>query len=291
MSLITLNTRASRFVCTLRLNSSWRLYSPIAAALLVSACAQGGSNGLVIPSPDVSKSMLPDVATVNTARADAATQKALTPSLTTVVEKARAERENRRPDKAMAMLDRAAKKAPKNKALAKERGLLALEMGQLDKAEKLIKTAMQDETPDWRLYSALGSTLAAKGDQKNAQAQVAKALELAPEHPSILNNLALSYALQGRHKKAEDLLRQASKGNNARLQTKQNLALLLGLDGKISEARRISRAALPEDDAEVNIGFLESLKRRTAKVSRAEPAATNDAVRSATNSSDADTKR
>lgn len=258
-----------------------RVIAPIAAALMVSACAQGGGASFAIPSPAVSASALPDVATVNATAADEASRKHLTQSVAEVLSKARDERKKGRPAKAMALLDTAAKKDAKNKVLAKERGLLALELGQLGKAEKLIKSAMDTETADWRLHSALGSTFAAKGNQHDAQVQFAKALDLAPDHPSVLNNLALSYALEGRHKEAEELLRRAAKGIDAKVQTKQNLALLLGLDGKISEARRVSRASLPEGQSEANISFLESLRRNAAKVSRADPTNAADAVRAA----------
>ncbi|MGH1418280.1 MAG: tetratricopeptide repeat protein [Hyphomicrobiaceae bacterium] len=243
---------------------------------------------MTIPSSSsqVSASALPDIATANAAVADKAAEKDYTKSIAKAVATARAERKKGRPAKAMAVLDGAARKNANNKALAKERGLLALELGQLGKAEKLLKSAMEDDTKDWRLYSALGSTHAAKGNQQEAQAQFAKALELAPDHPSVMNNLALSFALEGRHKEAEELLRKAAVGKNAKLQTKQNLALLLGMDGKISEARRVSRASLPESQAEVNISFLESLKRSAAKVSRATPAPKSEAIRAANSQTD-----
>ncbi len=274
MSISALQVRTPHDLCVreqITIQKKTLVIASLAAALLVSGCAQGGgtNDALALLSPAVATSSLPNVADANTASADAATKMSLTPNLADVIEKARAERKGGRPGKAMTMLDAAAKTEKDNKALSKERGLLALELGQLKKAERLITSAMDDSAPDWRLMSALGSTFAAKGDQNAAQGQFSKALELAPNHPSILNNLALSFALEGRHKEAEELLRRASTGKNARIQSKQNLALLLGLDGNISEARRISRAALPENASESNISFLESLKRRSPKISRA----------------------
>ena len=47
---------------------------------------------------------------------------------------------------------------------------------------------------------------------EEAQAQFAKALVLAPNHPSILNNQAIAYALDGKAGEAEKLLRKAASG-------------------------------------------------------------------------------
>ena len=99
---------------------------------------------------------------------------------------------------ALAVLDKAAAGKAADRRLQLERGLLALELGQTAKAEKLLRQAHDANAPDWRLHSALGAALASGGRQQEAQAQFAKALALAPDHPTVLNNLALSYALDGK---------------------------------------------------------------------------------------------
>jgi Flp pilus assembly protein TadD len=89
------------------------------------------------------------------------------------------------------------------------------------------------------------TALASRGKQAEAQAQFAKALALAPDHPSVLNNLALSYALDGKTAEAEKLLRKATAlkvmtdGNRL----EQNLALVLGLSGKYAEARTAAQGS------------------------------------------------
>ncbi|MCH9715917.1 MAG: tetratricopeptide repeat protein, partial [Gammaproteobacteria bacterium] len=92
--------------------------------------------------------------------------------------------------------------------------------GQLAKAEKLLTRARDDHAPDWRVHSALGATLSARGNQQAAQIELSKALKLAPDHPSILNNLALSYALDGNHDQAETLLRRAAHDGKSKTKTK-----------------------------------------------------------------------
>ena len=161
---------------------------------------------------------------------------------------------------AYALLEQAGEHHPGDRALTKERALLAVELGHIAKGKDLLNKAIGGDAPDWRLHSALGAALAASGEQQEAQAQFAKALELAPEHPAVLNNLALSYALDGKNEEAERLLRRASEQGpsaTAKGQAKQNLALILGLSGRTDEARHVSEAILPVPQAKANMAYLE----------------------------------
>ena len=163
---------------------------------------------------------------------------------------------------AYALLDQAGALHPADQALMKERGLLAIELGHIAQGKDLLTRAIGGGARDWRLHSALGAALAASGEQQEAQAQFAKALELAPDHPAVLNNLALSYALDGKREEAERLLRRASDRGpsaTARAQAKQNLALILGLSGRMDEAQRVSEATLSAPQAKANMAYLRSL--------------------------------
>jgi Flp pilus assembly protein TadD len=193
--------------------------------------------------------------------------------LTPAIAKARQLRTNGDLKGAMDTLTTAAEASPTDTGLMRERGLLALEMGQIDEAKGLLKKADSSSAPDWRIKSALGSAYAASGDQPAAQKEFAAALTLAPDHPSILNNLALSYALDGKHEQAEKLLRRAATSKGAATKARQNLALLLGLSGNIDEARHVSEAALPAEQANANISYLERLKSgaKTSRVERNKP--------------------
>lgn len=174
--------------------------------------------------------------------------------------------------KALRTLDRAAN-ADTDVDLLKERGMLALELGQLEKAQTLLKKARDGGDPDWRVLSALGAAYSARGNQQAAQIEFSKALKLAPDHPSILNNLALSYALDGNHDQAETLLRKVATTGKNRAKTSQNLALILGLNGKISEATKVSQSVLPAQKAQANAAFFAS-RQSQAKPVRVSKAAT-----------------
>jgi Flp pilus assembly protein TadD len=242
----------------------WRCVCLPALAVLLGSCAnQGGRplSPLAPPEPPAAasreKSPPPqaDIAPL------AAAHKARPADPTAALAYARALREQGSAREALAVLDKASGLRPADRRLLLERGLLALELGDPAKAEALLKKAHDDKAPSWRLHSALGTALASGGRQLDAQVEFAKALELAPDHPSVLNNLALSYALDGKIADAERLLRKARRAEGAPQSPKvqQNLALVLGLSGKYEEARTAAGSVLAPAKAHDNVAYLESL--------------------------------
>jgi Flp pilus assembly protein TadD len=168
---------------------------------------------------------------------------------------------------ALSVLDTAAKGKAADRRLTLERGLLALDLGDAAKAETLLRAAHDPKAPDWRLHSGLGAALASRGKQPEAQAQFAKALALAPNHPAVLNNLAISYALDGKAAEAEKVLRTAAaaKASPDAPKVRQNLALVLGLGGKYDESRSVGASTLSPDQAKANVAYLQKLaEARTA---------------------------
>ena len=127
--------------------------------------------------------------------------------------------------------------------LASEYGRLALDLGKSRVAEPLLNQAMRSKrTADWRVLSALGTVNAKRGDHKKAQSYYLAALRQKPASASVFNNLALSYALDGKAGNAEGVLRNAvAKGHNT-TRIRQNLAMVLGLQSKNAEAQMIAQA-------------------------------------------------
>ncbi len=259
-----------------------------AAALLTGACAQSGINlpNLSLADADAGPNALTTGSITSSELApvgqnDALGRTPLNAQSAAALGKARKLRAQKKKAKALAVLEAASGKDPENKVLLRERGLLAADLGRLSDAKGLLRSSIDPANPDWRTHSALGSALASEGHHSEAQKEFAKALELAPDHPSILNNLALSYALDGKHDRAEALLRQASRsGGGVDRKTKQNLALLLGLKGRNEEAHRVAASVLPPETASANTNYLHDLKVGNAKVSRAEKKAPGN-IRSA----------
>jgi len=111
---------------------------------------------------------------------------------------------------------------------------------------------------DWRYVSLLG--VAYEQVSRTAEAETAwrEALQLSPDNPAILSNLAMHYAARGEASEAERLLRQAAAQPNAGLQVRQNLALILGLEGKLAEAESLERQDLPPELADANMAYLKA---------------------------------
>lgn len=86
-----------------------------------------------------------------------------------------------------------------------------------------------------------------------------KALDLEPNEPSVLSNLGMSYVLSGDLKTAETYLRSAIDRPAAGSRVRQNLALVVGLQGRFEEAQQIARQELSPDQAEANMGYLRTM--------------------------------
>ncbi|MFM9942939.1 MAG: hypothetical protein ACKVP7_26000 [Hyphomicrobiaceae bacterium] len=166
--------------------------------------------------------------------------------------------EGRIPD-ALQLVERSLAINSKDPAIVREAGLLSLDAGQVAKAEKHLRKAIELGATEWQTRSAFGAALAAQGKHAEAQLQLAKALELKPDHPAILNNLALSYALDNKPAEAENVLRIAAGAKGAPKHVQHNLAMVLGIRGKTSEAERVATAASPTNRATANAAFVKSL--------------------------------
>ena len=59
-----------------------------------------------------------------------------------------------------------------------------------------------------------------------------------------MNNLAMAYAMMGDAKKAEDILRQAVTTEGATPKVRENLALVLGLQGRYDESKAVAAGVL-----------------------------------------------
>ena len=83
------------------------------------------------------------------------------------------------------------------------------------------------------------------GDHLKAQEYYAAALKIVPNQPQVLSNLGLSYALSKQLPLAETTLQQAVAQPGSDIRVRQNLALVLALEGKFSTAQEISERDLP----------------------------------------------
>jgi Flp pilus assembly protein TadD len=118
---------------------------------------------------------------------------------------------------------------------------------------------------DWRPLSLLGVALEQTERPDEAREAFIAALTLSPENPAVLTNYALFHAARGDKAQAETLLRRAVAGPGAGVRERQNLALVLGLQGKLTEAERLMRQDLPPEQAAANLAYLRTQPAPTAE--------------------------
>jgi Flp pilus assembly protein TadD len=149
---------------------------------------------------------------------------------------------------AVAVLQQAAIRSPKNMQLLAAYGKALADVGRYKEADEVLGRAHAPERPDWGILSAQGAVADQIGDHALAQRYYEAALKIAPGEPSVLSNLGLSYALSKRLPEAEQALRQADAHPQADGRVRQNLALVLGLQGKLQDAEAVLRRDLPPSE-------------------------------------------
>jgi len=133
-----------------------------------------------------------------------------------------------------------------------------------------LQHAIQLKANDWLPHSLLGVAYEQVKRPDDAQAEWATALKLSPNNPAVLTNIAMSKVTAGDFAGAEPLLRTAAAQSGATIQVRQNLALVLGLEGKLPEAETLLRRDLPPDQADAALNWLQqAVAARTATASAA----------------------
>ena len=130
-----------------------------------------------------------------------------------------------------------------------------------ERRSRFSKHVADSGTSDWRILSALGSAYDQQGQYGTARETYQKALVLQPNQISVLNNMGMSHALEGNLKQAEETLRSAMALPEGKSlpRLRQNLALVVGLQGRFEESRQIASEDLPPDEVEANMAYLQKM--------------------------------
>ena len=160
---------------------------------------------------------------------------------------------------AVAVLEQASMANPNNPALLAGYGRALADNGNFQQAFDVLGRAHTPEDPDWRILSAQGATLDQLGRFEEARQYYTSALKIVPDEPSVLSNLGLSYVLSKELPKAEDTLRRAHSLANSDLRIRANLALALGLQGRMAEAEALVKADMMPYEAEANVKMLRQM--------------------------------
>jgi Flp pilus assembly protein TadD len=131
--------------------------------------------------------------------------------------------------------------------------------GRFDQALNVIDDAIRPESPDWNALSVKGAILDQSGRNEEARALYTQALTIAPAEAGLEANLGLSFAMTNELDAAEAHLRKAVQMRGATSQIRQNLALVVGLQGRFEECRAMFARELAPDQVEANMAYIRAL--------------------------------
>jgi Flp pilus assembly protein TadD len=172
---------------------------------------------------------------------------------------ARALRALTRYGEAASVMRAAAVKVPKDREVLAAYGKALADSAQFEQARDVLTRAYPPERPDWTIMSVQGSVEDRLGNHEAAQKFYLDALKIAPGEPAVLSNLGLSYALSKQLSLAEDSLRRAAASPRADARVRQNLALVLALEGNFAEAEEISRKDMSAEAAASNVAAIRAM--------------------------------
>lgn len=164
-----------------------------------------------------------------------------------------------RDEQALAVMRQMVIQHPQDNDVLSAYGKALASTGNLTDALGVIERAQKPDRPDWRLLSAKGAILDQLERSGEARESYRKALDILPDEPTVLSNLGMSYLLTNDLAAAETYLRKANSRPGADSSVRQNLALVVGLQGRFEEAEQIASAELPPEAAKENVTYLRQM--------------------------------
>lgn len=164
-------------------------------------------------------------------------------------------------DEALSVYQKLAEADPENSKITGLYGRKLVAAGKAEQAIPILESAEQKGDQDWRVMSALGTAYDQTGLYQKARDQYAMALKADPQNLIVLNNMAMSYALEGNLKQAEAELRAADALPRSKTvpRIRQNLALVVGLQGRFDEATKLAQDNLPPEQVQENMAYLKKM--------------------------------
>jgi len=227
------------------------------ATVALAGCAMNVASTAPVPSPDYSGQTADE--TQATVSQLAARYKANSQDKATVIYYAAALRAAGQPAQAVAVIEAGIADAPNDIDLKVNYAKALAAAGRYNQALNVINDAIRPDAPDWNSLLVKGAILDQMGNPSEARLTYNQALLIAPNEPSIEGNLGLSYAMTNDLTEAEQHLRKAASMPGAKSRIRQNLALVIGLEGRFDEARALFAQELPPDQVEQNMAYIKSM--------------------------------
>jgi Flp pilus assembly protein TadD len=178
---------------------------------------------------------------------------------TTIVYFAAALRANEQPEQAVAVLEAGLASHAGDRDIAVAYAKALASAGRFQQALAVIENAIDPAMPDWNALSVKGAVLDQSGQNQEARRYYQQALTMSPNQASLYANLGLSYAMTNELTEAEVHLRKAVRMPGATSRIRQNLALVVGLQGRFEECQALFAAELAPDQVEANMAYIRAL--------------------------------
>ena len=135
-------------------------------------------------------------------------------------------------------------------------GMSMLKLSKYGPAKKYLLQAVELDPSRVRALNGLGAIHDIEQNHVMAGLYFGKALQVAPDSPALINNLAYSRYLAGDWDKAEQLYLRVLKRNPSHYQTSLNYGLLQARRGDINSAFKTLEGVLGADNAYNEIGYI-----------------------------------
>jgi Flp pilus assembly protein TadD len=165
----------------------------------------------------------------------------------------------KKPAEAAAVLEAGIQKHPRDYELRIAYAKALTAAGRLEQALTVVDQVTDPAKPRWDALLVKGAVLDQMGRNAEARQLYTQGLTIAPQEASLEANLGLSYAMTNELDKAETHLRKAVRMPGATSQIRQNLALVVGLQGRFDESQRLFSAELTPDQVDANMTYIRSM--------------------------------
>ena len=128
--------------------------------------------------------------------------------------------------------------------------------GDLHKAEKAYRELADAKPKEAKFHHRLGIVLVRQGKLEDGVTELTKASELDQENALILNDLGYAQMLRGEYAAAETAIRKSLELDAKDTRARNNLALVLGYEGKMRESYEQFRLNNSEAEARANLAYV-----------------------------------
>jgi Flp pilus assembly protein TadD len=170
-------------------------------------------------------------------------------------------------ENALKITDEVLKKDPNNASALESKGLVLMNTGEFTEASSVFGQVMKADAHRWRTLDAIGVLFALKNMDTEAFAYYNAALAESTDNVSVLNNLALTQAMNHEYDNAiitfQKAQRHAAQGSDQAKHVDLNLALVQAIAGHLDEAEQTAAPHLSKAGLYNNMGFYAYLSKNT----------------------------